>query len=112
MNPTYSLSTLLYQDPASVVFAWHADPGHEWLAVSYREIRSVGLGVRDFSGYSYIDLPKMTMYLEGDCDAGVFINAYAAKHGVRPSFKTIMHDGPGDPECFIRSLPRNSGREG
>jgi len=63
-------------------FTFYYDPGHAWLEVSQTDINDVGLNDTDFSRYSYTD--KQNLYLEEDCDAGIFINAYEAKHGSPP----------------------------
>lgn len=62
-------------------YIWAVDAGHEWLAVKKQEL--VELGIADkISSYSYEK--GATAYLEGDCDAAVFIDAYTARHGVAP----------------------------
>ena len=65
-------------------YIWAVDAGHEWLAVKKSEL--VELGIADkISAYSYEK--GSTAYLEGDCDAAEFFNAYRAKHGVDPKTK-------------------------
>lgn len=51
---------------------WFSDPAHEWLRVSYREIKMLGIQ-KDISPYSFRRGDKV--FLEGDCDAGIYINA-------------------------------------
>ena len=65
-------------------YIWALDAGHEWLAVKISEL--VELGIQDdITEYSYVK--GGTAYLEGDCDAATFINAYTARHGVAPKTK-------------------------
>ena len=71
MNKTYNFFT---------------DPGHGWLEVPLAEI--VNLGIRkDISHYSFLN--GSTAYLEEDCDAGRFIEAYKAKYGETPAIAEI-----------------------
>ena len=65
-------------------YIWAVDAGHEWLAVKKSEL--VELGIADkISLYSYEK--GGTAYLEGDCDASLFFEAYRTKHGVEPQTK-------------------------
>jgi len=65
-------------------YIWAVDAGHEWLAVKKQEL--VELGIADqISAYSYEK--GTTAYLEGDCDAALFIDAYKQKNGVEPKTK-------------------------
>ena len=65
-------------------YTWAVDAGHEWLAVKISEL--VELGIQDdITEYSYVK--GGTAYLEGDCDAATFINAYTAKNGTAPKTK-------------------------
>lgn len=69
--------TMLADDYAPVApmrFKFICDPGHGWLRVPHKVIRDVGLSSKSFSRYSYVD--NDYMYLEEDCDAGVFLQAY------------------------------------
>ena len=69
-------------------YIWAVDAGHEWLAVKKKEL--VELGIADkISGYSYEK--GATAYLEGDCDAALFFDAYKQKHGVDPQTKQGKH---------------------
>ena len=62
-------------------YIWASDAGHEWLAVKIKEL--VELNIEDkITEYSYVK--GGTAYLEGDCDASTFINAYTAKFGRAP----------------------------
>jgi len=49
-----------------------SDPGHGWLEVPQFDILTAGIQSK-ISGYSYIH--KGNVYLEEDCDAGLFIDA-------------------------------------
>ena len=64
-------------------YKFYADPAHEWLAVKITELMQLGI-VTQISTYSY--MRGATAYLEGDCDAAVFCEAYRDKHGVSPKF--------------------------
>ena len=65
-------------------YIFHTDPGHGWLAVPYKDL--VELNIQDkISDYSYSN--GDTAYLEEDCDAAVFINAYKAKFGKMFAFR-------------------------
>ena len=55
---------------------WHTDAGHEWMAVPIRTLVEWGIA-HDISAYSY--WRGGTAYLEGDCDAGVFLRAAQAR---------------------------------
>jgi hypothetical protein len=57
-------------------YTWHCDAGHAWLEVSIDEIRA--LNITDLiSEYSYVN--GETVYLEEDCDAGIFLECLKAK---------------------------------
>ena len=63
-------------------FTFYYDPGHAWLEVSTEEMRRVGVKPSQISSCSW--KRKGRFYLEEDCDAGVFLRAYEAKHGHAP----------------------------
>ena len=65
-------------------YIFHTDPGHGWLAVPFKDLHALGIGDK-ISGYSYVK--GKTAYLEEDCDAAVFINAYKAKFGKMFAFR-------------------------
>lgn len=78
------------------IYTFHIDPGHGWVEVPYSEL--VELGIQDtISKYSYRD--GNTCYLEEDCDAGRWEDAYTAKYG-----KPVYSDKHHDDSCFIRDL--------
>lgn len=58
------------------VFKFYADPGHGWLAVKIKDLASISMAPTDFTPYSYIR--GQTVYLEEDCDAGLFIDKWRA----------------------------------
>lgn len=81
-----------------MMYIFHSDAGHGWLAVDREEL--VELRIADqISSYSY--QRGSTVYLEEDCDASTFINALDAK-GLKPT----IHYAAQEEESFIRSLPR------
>lgn len=51
---------------------WVADSGHEWLAVPLCQARKVS----GISSYSYMSPAGRIAYLEGDCDAPLFIEQF------------------------------------
>lgn len=61
---------------ATMKKVFHSDPGHGWLAVKMSELKMLGIETQ-ISSYSYVK--GKTVYLEEDCDAGVFIKAAKAK---------------------------------
>lgn len=69
-------------------YIWAVDAGHEWLAVKKQELVDLGIAQK-ISAYSYEK--GATAYLEGDCDAALFFDAYKAKHGVEPKTKQGKH---------------------
>lgn len=70
--------------PTPKVYVFHNDPGHGWLAVKTKEILELGIE-KEISTYSYIK--GNTVYLEEDCDAGLFFNAMKKK-GFTVSYKS------------------------
>lgn len=66
---------------ATMVFNFHSDAGHGWLAVKNCLIRELGLADK-ISHYSYMQ--GKSSYLEEDSDAPKFIAAFKAKFGTEP----------------------------
>jgi len=65
-------------------YIWAVDAGHAWLAVKQQEL--INLNIADkISSYSY--MKGGTVYLEEDCDARHFIDAYTQKFGHAPKTK-------------------------
>lgn len=70
------------------VFINHTDPGHGWTEVPYSLL--VQLGIHDkISPYSY--RCRNTCYLEEDCDAPKFYEAFRAKYGKYPELEEKFH---------------------
>lgn len=67
-------------------FIFISDAGHGWLQVLPNEIRALGLEDQ-ISEYSYYNPETNLVYLEEDCDAPLFLNAYRAKYGDEIQFK-------------------------
>jgi len=84
-------------------FTFHSDPGHAWLSVLPEHLADVGLKPTDFSGFSYKSRGGEVYYLEEDCDAGKFIDAYKAKHGPDSFTYSELHT---DGDIAIRRMPR------
>jgi hypothetical protein len=70
----------------NATFTKHNDPGHGWLEVTPSDLKAVGLALSDISGYSYKNRKGTRFFLEEDCDASVFFNAYKVKHGAYPTY--------------------------
>ena len=83
-------------------YEFHYDAGHGWLKVDYASLAQAGLSRADFSGYSYVD--DRHMYLEEDCDAGVFIERVKAMTGEMPIIAEI-DDGN---NSYIRAKRHNA----
>lgn len=79
-------------------FTFHSDPGHAWLEVPLVMLRDLNIHKR-ISTYSYKDASNA--YLEEDCDAPVFLDAFALKHGRSPNLDPLYSE-----DTFIRNLPR------
>lgn len=77
----------------------YCDPGHGWVAVKVKLLRELQI-LANISSYSY--LRGQTAYLEEDCDAQVFVNAYREKYGDIPPL-TVKHQ---DKSSTIRSYDR------
>ena len=82
-------------------YIFHTDPGHGWLAVPFKDIEALGVGDK-ISGYSYVK--GKTAYLEEDCDAAVFINAYKARFGKMFEYRTSYQDRT-QIRCFASYQP-------
>ncbi len=80
------------------MFTFIEDPGHGWLEVTTVDLARVGLKSSDFSRYSY--RRGNTLYLEEDCDAPKFIEAWRRKNGGTPELRDVYQA-----RTFIRDLP-------
>ena len=67
------------------VFHIYADPSHAWLKVSFDDLRALNLRRWQFSQYSYVN--NNSMFLEEDCDAGLFVKAYNEVNGKSPHMR-------------------------
>ena len=83
-------------------YTFHYDGGHGWLAVPVDDVVTLGIA-GDVSCYSYYD--ARTIYLEEDCDACLFMNAFRDRFGHEPEIRE-QDDGEDSP---IRALPRFEG---
>ena len=84
---------------------WRYDAGHEWLQVRAGDCKELKLREADFSPFSYKGKLGMIWYLEGDCDAGLYVEA-VEKAGGEVVFIPSQNDGH---ESLIRTLPRLKG---
>ena len=87
-------------DLKTITCTWFVDPGHEWLRVSLETLEDFGLVPSDFSMFSYTD--RENLYLEGDCDAGIFIRA------VGESAELIFEERQCTAKFNVRNLPNNA----
>ena len=74
---------------------WHIDGGHGWLEVERSELKRLGIETK-ISSYSFQRGDKV--YLEEDCDATIFLDAYHGKDEwwkdtSIPRIKTIDYEG-------------------
>ena len=88
------------------MFTFYCDPGHGWLQVTLADMVNVGLKPENFSQYSYRsrrtrDNSIPVFYLEEDCDASKFVDAYVALNKCQPKIKEVYQE-----HTFIRDLPR------
>lgn len=74
------------------MFKHFSDPTHGWLRVDVQSIESVGLTAKSFSPFSY--RYSHWLFLEEDCDAGLFVNAYLKKHGRAPKILEVSTRNP------------------
>ncbi len=81
-------------------YAFYFDPGHEWLCVPRSELNNLDI-LNKISEYSYQSRDSSLVYLEGDSDAGIFVEAYKAAYGMEPVI--VEAD---DKTERIRKLPR------
>jgi hypothetical protein len=70
-------------------FTWYSDPGHGWLKVNREDIEELGIEEK-ISACSYQTPGKRVVYLEEDCDAGIFLRAYKEHFGHSPQFKEAV----------------------
>ena len=89
-------NTSVERDPKYFVF--HTDPGHGWLEVTMEEVKDVGLSLDSFTECSYRE--RNLLFLEEDCDAPRFIEAYRAKYGKN----SIRFCDKYSEDAFVREL--------
>ena len=82
---------------------FHYDAEHEWLEVSNAQMMKIDILLNQISSYSYVDSRsgETVYYLEGDCDATLFIRT-ARDQGIDVKW-TEKDDGE---RSFIQSLNR------
>jgi hypothetical protein len=66
------------------IFSYYSDPGHGWIKVPMSLLIDLEIAHK-ISRYSY--MRKGFAYLEEDCDASTFFNAYRARYGIDPKVK-------------------------
>jgi len=79
-------------------YTFYSDPSHGWLEVPNIELQELDI-FNKISQYSYIN--KDMAYLEEDCDANIFINAYKLKYSKNPNIYEPIEDNH-----LIRSFKR------
>lgn len=67
-------------------YTFYTDPGHGWLEVPLADIEALGIR-KEISHYSFLN--GSIAYLEEDCDAGLFLQAYKNKYGEAPEISEI-----------------------
>lgn len=70
----------------NTTFIKHDDPGHGWLEVGLADLKLIDSSVKDYSPYSYRKGNRL--FLEEDCDASKFVEAWKGKFG---SYPKIVH---------------------
>ena len=80
----------------TLTYDWIADSGHAWLKVSIDEINALNIGHK-ISDYSYI--LGETVYLEEDCDAGIFLDALKERLPRHEAVHTTITHTQGDAPC-------------
>ena len=72
-------------------FICYNDPGHGWAKVPLAVVTAIGITEGHFSSYSYRN--GENLFLEEDCDIGIFARAYEAATGEKPKFTDRYCDG-------------------
>ena len=96
MRPTKSIRPLgckrrrLVRKDSNVIrdttYTFYSDPGHAWLRVPLSTLSRLDIRHR-ISRFSYVSNDLSTAYLEEDCDASVFFDAYQQRFGEPPAIK-------------------------
>lgn len=84
-------------------FKFHSDAGHGWLAVKFDMLVDLSIQTK-ISGCSYVK--NKTVYLEEDCDMGMFIKAYQEKYKNKPEIVDLNNNYDRSP---IRSFNNYKG---
>lgn len=82
-------------------FLFISDPGHGWLVCDVESVNEVGLSMFEFSACSFGQ--NGTLFLEEDCDATLFVLAFEAHHGRKPTLSFV------DVPAFDRNKARLPG---
>ena len=82
-----------------ITCTWFFDPGHAWLQVNKQTLEDFGLSPADFSEFSRTD--GHDLYLEEDCDAGIFIRAVGDKA------ELIFNERECTDKFSVRAMQRN-----
>jgi hypothetical protein len=88
-------------------FTFLSDPGHAWLQVPVGDVIDLGMTQLDFSSCSYccgVGADKV-LFLEEDCDAPKFLDAYERVHGAKPT----INENHTDRDSFVRFLRQRCG---
>lgn len=85
------------------MFKFYSDNGHGWLAVKKTDLDFLGITAQ-ITRCSYVK--GNTVYLEEDCDCGLFFRAFELKFGIRPRYETVFHDGSSPIRNYNR-MPQN-----
>jgi hypothetical protein len=81
-------------------FTFYNDPGHAWLRVKMAEIDALGIREK-ISTYSYVSEDGRFAYLEEDCDAGKFLDAFRAAN---PGQQFAIKESNTNSRSHIRDL--------
>ena len=87
--------------PSPTDFLFISDPGHGWLVCDVDAVNEVGLSMFEFSSYSFGQ--NGALFLEEDCDATLFVLAFEAHHGRKPTLSFV------DVPAFDRNKARLPG---
>jgi len=101
---TYTITETMTGQVSRVNFreitcTWFFDPGHAWLRVNKQTLSDFGLTPQDFSEFSRTD--GHDLYLEEDCDAGIFIRA------VGDQAELIFNEQECSDKFSVRAMQRN-----
>ena len=92
-------------DPHKMALIFYADPGHEWLAVPFSALKDLVIEEK-ISPYSYTNKHKTIAYLEGDMDAGTFLDAFENKYGFRAQWVESHTNGTSHVRRMFRYAPQ------